>query len=235
MPPDGGSWFWAWFRHSCLTSLFFWWIAFIALCTLSYPFIARFRAWQARRRFIRSHHAQLENPQNADARFQLAELYAKGRNWRKTEDYAAEAVRVAKENPLYEGKVPYHFWLLLGKARAARKRHAEAIDAFRQALEVRADLGHGEARFLMAKSCYRRGEFAKAYDAYVRAFEDNASNLELYFRFAQAAARIGKGREAEEARAQFRRVAATLPAFAGRRRFRWRLAFWLFPIARWIA
>src|SRR5688572_6468593 len=107
---------WDWFRYVLLYNWFFWWIAIVAIVLVATPFVHRFRSWQARRRFIDSQGARLGNPQNADARFQLAALYADGRSWRRALEYAADAVKVAEENPLFEGKVPYHFLRLLGDA-----------------------------------------------------------------------------------------------------------------------
>lgn len=224
--------FWDWFRYGCLTNIFFWWIVLIALVTVGYPFVRLFRTWQARRRFIRGQGAQLRNPQNAEARFQLADIFARGGRWRRALEYAREAVRVAGENPLYEGQVPYHFLLLLGEALCRTRRYDEARDTYERALRAKSDLGHTEARFGLGRALYRRGETARALDCYRQVVRENESNLEAYFRLAQAAARLGKGEEAASARAEFRRVASSLPRFAGRNRLRWRLAFWLFPLAR---
>lgn len=199
---------------------------------LAWPVIRAVRLWQAKRRFIRSEGAKLQNPQNADARFQLAHLYAEGGSWSRALAYAQDAVRVAEENPLYEGQVPYHFLRLLGDAFLSRGRPDEAIAAYRRSLESKSDFGHGEARFGIGKAHLKKGEPAKAFDALRQALEDNQSNLEGYFRLAQAAAELGRVEDAEKVRREFWRVAATLPRFAGRHRLRWRLAFLLFPLTR---
>lgn len=227
--------FWDWFRFYAAGNFYFWWIAFIAVSAVGYPFLRAFRLWQSKRRFLQSQSARLENPQNAEVRFQLANLYAEGRSWRKAEEQARESVRVAKENPLYEGAVPYHFLLLFGRALYERKNYDEAADAFRQALEAKAERGVADARFGLGKTLYRRGDAAKAVDALRTSIEENQSNLEAYFRLAQAAAALGRPRDVDWARAEFRRVARSLPRFAGRRRFRWRLAFFLFPLMRHLA
>src|ERR1051325_11553708 len=86
---------------------YFWPVYGAILYWIFSPFIRAFRTWQAKRRFIRSQGSKLENPQNADARFQLANIYAEGRNWTRALEYAKEAVKVAERNPLYEGQVPY--------------------------------------------------------------------------------------------------------------------------------
>jgi tetratricopeptide (TPR) repeat protein len=223
------------FLSGCLGNLFFWWIVFVAGVAAGVPFVRRFRLWQAKRRFIESQGAKLQNPQNADARFQLASIHAEGRSWRRTLEYAEDAVRVAAENPLYEGKVPYHFLRLLGEARCRRGRLDEAIDAFRRAMEAKSELGHGDAIFGLGCALLRKKDFAGAVERLKEAVRENGSNLEGYFRWAQAAAALGKPEEVAEARRQFRDVARSLPRFARQRRFRWRLAFFLFPLTRHLA
>ncbi len=227
--------FWDWFSVFALRNIFFWWIAFIVISVVSYPLVRRFRLWRSKRRFLESQSGRLANPQNADVRFQLAHLHGEAGSWRRAEEHARDAVRVARENPLFEGQVPYHYLLLFGQALYHRARYGEAVEAFQKAIEAKAERGHGDAKFGLGKALFRKGEPAKAVDAYRRALEENQSVLELYFRLAQAAAVLGKEAEVEGARAEFRRVAATLTRFAGRHRFRWRLAFFFFPLTRHLA
>lgn len=227
---DGWWWIWVYLLTNWYTWPFI--IAFVVF--VGGPFVRAVRMWQAKRRFIHSQGAKLMNPQNADARFQLANIYAEGGSWRRAGEYAEEAVRVAEENPLYEKQVPYHFLRLMGDARLRRGKFAEAIDAYQRALAAKSDLGHGEAQFGLGKALYRNGDTAKAFDALRQAVEDNASNLEGYFRLAQAATDLGRSEDAAKVRREFWRVAATLPQFAGRHRFRWRMAFLFFPLTRFI-
>jgi len=73
-------WTWLWY----LFGNWYLWPAYGAiLYAIASPFIRTFRTWQAKNRFIRSQGAKLENPQNADARFQLANIYAEGRSWKR--------------------------------------------------------------------------------------------------------------------------------------------------------
>ncbi len=203
---------------------FFWWIVIVVLTTAGYPIVRLFHLWRAKHRFIQNQGAQLQNPQNAEARLQLAHLYAL--------EYIQDAIRVVGENPLYEGRIPYHFLLLLGDSLYSTGRYKEAGEAYERALQAKSDLGHQEALFGLGKAHYRRGDPARALDCYREVLRQNESNLEAYFRLAQAAARQGRMEEEASAKAGFWRVAAALPPFAARNRFRWRLAFLLFPITR---
>jgi len=222
-------WPWLWYL---LGNWYFWPVYGALLYGLASPFIRMVRLWQQKNRFIRSQGAKLQNPQNADARFQLANIYAENGRWKKALEYAQEAVKVAEENPLYEGQVPYHLMRLLGDAYYRRGRYDEAIAAYERALTVKSDLGYGEARFGLGRALYRKGELEKAFDVLNRAIEDNQSNLEGYFRLAQAATELGRFKEAEKVKAEFWRVAGLLPGFAGKKRLRWRAAFLIFPITR---
>jgi tetratricopeptide (TPR) repeat protein len=224
--------FWDWIRYVAVYNLFFWWIALIGLAAASYPLVRRVRLWQARRRFIESQGAKLQNPQNADARFQLASLYAEGGAWRKAADYAGEAVRVAAENPLFEGRVPYHFLRLHGDALRKRGRLDEAAAAYERALTAKSDLGHADALFGLGLVRLKAGETEKAFELLRRAVRENGSRLEGYFRLAQAAERLGRGADVEEAARDFRETAASLPRFARQGRLRWRLAFLFWPLTR---
>jgi tetratricopeptide (TPR) repeat protein len=223
---------WSWLLYFLLGNWYTWPFIAAVVYAVASPFLRRFRLWQAKRRFIRSQGVKLENPQNADARFQLANIYAEGRSWRKAREYAQAAVKVAEENPLYEGQVPYHLLRLLGDCAYQRGLYDEAAAAYERALNAKAELGHGDARFGLGRTLLRRGELEKAFDTLNRSIEDNGSNLEGYFRLAQAAVALGRLKEAEQVKREFWRVAATLPAFAGKSRFRWRLAFVFFPITR---
>ena len=226
MPP------WEWFLIVIVANPFALWLLFIMAVVLSIPVLNRIRTWQTKHRFIAHEGSKLQNPQNADARFQLANIYADGRSWRRAEEYAREAVKTAEENPLYEGKVPYHFLRLLGEALYHRGRYNEAITTYEQALKAPSELGHTEARFGMGKAHYGRGDFEKASACFQATLQENTSHLEAYFRTAQTACRLGRGEEAAGILEEFRRVARSLPQFAGKRRLRWRLAVAFFTITR---
>ncbi|HYE97945.1 MAG TPA: tetratricopeptide repeat protein [Planctomycetota bacterium] len=224
--------FWDFFRIWLLPNLFFWWFVFIAAAVASYPLVRRLRLWQQKQRFIESQGRQLQNPQNADARFQLANIYAEGGGWRKALVYAQDAVRIAEESPLFEGRPPHHFLRLLGEACLRRGRHDEAVAAFRRALQEQTRGGPADALFGLGRALLRKGDLEAAASALREALHENGSNLEAYFRLAQALAGLGRDADVAAVRSEFRAAAAALPRFARKRRLRWRAAFLLFPLAR---
>lgn len=210
------------------------WLVVIVVLVCSGPLVNRFRTWQAKNRFIRTEGAKLENPQNAEACFQLASIYAQGGRWKRAERHIREAIRRAESNPVYEGKVPFHFVKLLGDALEGRGRHAEAVAAYESALRLPSPLGYADVWLGLARARWRLGEAEKALELARRVLEDKESYLEVYFRIAQAAAALGRDAEVREARERFRRVAAMLPRFAAKRRFRWRMAFAFFFLTRYV-
>ena len=223
---------WTWILYFLLGNWYTWPFLAAIVYAVASPFVRSFRLWQAKSRFIRSQGAKLLNPQNADARFQLANIYAEGKSWRRSLQYAAEAVKVAEENPLYEGQVPYHFLRLMGDAQRRRGLYAEAARTYERALKAKSDLGHGEARFGLGVSLQRSGQTERAFDLLNLAIEDNGSNLEAYFRLAQVATELGRFRELDVVKREFWKVVASLPRFAGKQRLRWRVAMLLFPLTR---
>jgi tetratricopeptide (TPR) repeat protein len=223
---------WTWLLY-LLSNWYFWPFIGGVFYAVAWPFIRAVRLWRIKRRFIRTQGAKLQNPQNADARFQLANIYAEARSWTRALQYAQLAVKVAEENPLYEGQVPYHFLRLLGEAHFNKRDFDAAAAAFSRALTVKSDLGHADARFGLGKALQRKGELEKAFQVLNQATEDNSSNLEGYFRLAQVATDLGRPNHSDLVKKEFWRVAGMLPAFAGRHRLRWRLAFLLFPITRY--
>jgi tetratricopeptide (TPR) repeat protein len=223
---------WTWLLY-LLSNWYFWPFIGGVLYAVAWPFIKVVRLWQIKRRFIRTQGAKLLNPQNADARFQLANIYAEGGSWTRALAYAREAVKVAEENPLYEGQVPYHFLRLLGDTLFRKGQYEDAIATYQRALNAKSDLGHADAKFGLGKALHRKGDLPKAFEMLNLAIEDNSSNLEGYFRLAQTATEMGRPDHADKVKKEFWRVAGMLPAFAGRHRLRWRLAFVFFPITRY--
>lgn len=182
-------------------------------------------------RYVREHEAELANPQNAEARYALAAIYAG--SWRvgRAEFYIAEAVRLAAESPLYDG-VPHRFLRVYGDILRRRRRFDEAIRAYQTALEKPSEMGCEETHFGIGRSLQQLGRHEEGLAALRRAQEENGSRLETYFRVAQACAAIGDDDGAREAEDEFRRTIEDLPRDSRQPRARWRLAFRLFPIAR---
>ncbi|MBI2932419.1 MAG: tetratricopeptide repeat protein [Planctomycetes bacterium] len=226
-------------RSSLLGSLFTflfgtfigWWILFISAFLVSTPFINRYRAWVALRRYMAAQGQKFANPQNADARFQVAQIYLQARRYRKALGYAREAVTIAEANPVYAG-APYPYLRALGQALYGLRRYAEAREAYERALKARSDLGYFDALLGLAKTHYRSGDVKRAFEYAKHAAAEQESQLEPYFRWAQAAAWIGRSNEVDEARRRFWTIALRLPRFARQRRLWWRSAFLMFPLSR---
>ncbi len=220
--------------HFLFFSIFGWWILILMAAGIAAPIVARFRTWNRARRFMAVQAARMENPQNAEVRRELAEIYLEGGRPRKAERFAREAVDVARANPLYEGAVPYPFHRVLGQSLLRCRRPEEAIPVFETALKSKSETGYFEALYGLAICHWRLRNPEKALEWAKHATRENTSSLAAQFRWAQAAARCGKAAEVAEARAAFWRTRAALPRFSREHRTRWALAFLLFGISRHI-
>src|SRR5438128_1084338 len=115
------------------------------------------------------------------------------------------------------------FWLLLillvstmSGASVPFARRVRLWQSKRRFMAAQSERGHAAAHFGLGKCLYREGRQEQAIEAYRGTLGENQSMLEVYFRLAQAAAMLDMDGEVDAARSEFRRVAATLPRFAGR-------------------
>ena len=208
-----------------------WWILIVLFLALSAPVMLRVRLWQRRRAFLRNEASKLANPQNADARYQLAVIYYDGRRNAKARALIEEAIGIAAESPLYD-EVPHRFHVLLGNLHYRKGRHADALSSYQKSLSVKSDLGYGDVYLCLGRCTLRRGDAEAALEWLKKSRQERTSYLETYFRIAQAAAVLGREEEVKKAKADFRETAKTLPRFARQKKLWWKLAFGMFPITR---
>ncbi len=220
----------AWFLFG---TFYGWWVLFAMAFVVSLPFLNAYRAWRAKQRFMAAQGQKFANPQNADARFQIAEIYLQAGRWKSAHPYAHHAVEIASQNPVYDG-VPFAYLRALGRSLYGMRRYAEAADVFQRALKAKSELGYFDALLGVSKCAYRGGQLETALEYAKHAVAEQESHLEPYFRWAQAAAALGKAGEADAARERFWRTALALPRYARQRRLWWRLAFMTFPLSRLI-
>ena len=212
-------------------SILGWWILIVFATVVSVPLVRRVRTLRDKQRLLRREGAKLENPQNADARFQLAFIYLRGRRYRRALAYVEEAIRIADENPVFD-EVPHSYHRLQGDILFRWRKYSEAMQAYEKALLRKTELGYGDTHLALGRCALRGKEYAKALKWFEKSVRERSSYLETYFRIAQAAAAIGEGLRVRQAREEFRRVAANLPKFARQNPWKWRLAFLAFPLSR---
>lgn len=216
----------------CLFRTFFgWWIPFLAAATLWALFRHGLRYWFRRRRFLARQAARLDNPGDAEVRYELALLHAEGKRWRKAEARAREALEIAQGHPLYP-QIPHRFARLHGDCLYSLRRTSEAAAAYRRALDLKSDSGYDLALLGVCRSEWRSGRPEAALEFARHTIDQNTSALEAYFRWAQAAAALGRDADADEAARKFHETVSRLVHSRGHRTFRWRLAFAFFPLAR---
>jgi tetratricopeptide (TPR) repeat protein len=182
-------------------------------------------------RFRRDREAELANPANADARYQLALIWAEGGRPRKAEPLLAEAIRLTHDNPAYDG-VPHRYLRLQGDVLLALGRPAEAAEAYLASLKRPSELGYGDSYFGLGRAFQMQGRAEEALGWFQQAHRENGSRLETYFRMAQLAGALGRAGEERAAIDEFHATVRHLPRDTRERRLYWRIRFALRAIAR---
>ena len=203
----------------------------VLIIVISAPVVRFLNFLRERNRFLRNEAANLANPQNADARLQLARIYCRRGRYRKALPYVEEAMKVAEENPLYD-EIPPSFHRLHGDILFGMRRYAKAEEAFNETLQLGKDVEFGEIYLRLGRCALRQRKYEDALQWFQRSVKERSSYLETYFRIAQAAAKLGRRDEIRKAKEDFSRVAANLPKFVKQSPFKWRLAFVTFPFSR---
>lgn len=215
-------------------SLIGWWILFLMAATLVVLFRHGVRYWIRRRRFLSRQAARLENPGDAEVRYELALLHAEGGRWKRAEERAREAVALADGHPLYP-QVPHRFARLHADCLYRLRRFDEASTVYRRALGLKSDAGYDAALLGVSRSEWRAGRPEAAMEFARHTLDENSSALEAHFRLAQAAAALDRPDLVREATRRFHEVADRLAGLRGHRRTRWKIAFAFFPLSRRIA
>lgn len=208
--------------------LFFSFWGWIILLLIFVPLVQkRLRTWERHRRFYRARQAELANPHNADARFQLGVIHYDGRQLRRALRYFREAVEIGEAHGSEVDPLLYRY---LGHTLRRLGHHREALVAYEAGLEEAPESGRGEAETGVALAHQRLGDVEAAERWYRRAATANQSLLEPRLRLAALLLRQGRGPEAGATIEDARSI--RLPPFMRRQQRRWRLALLLWPLTR---
>ncbi len=104
---------------------------------------------------------------------------------------AAQAARVALENPALPKRLQPQLWLLLGQAELQRGRYPSAADAFRRALALSRE-EDGRIHYLAAYALYQQKRYAEAITHLQRAIRHHSSPPEDWYRLFLACCLEGK-------------------------------------------
>ncbi len=192
------------------------------------PLLGRLlRTGSRRRRFRAARHAELANPHNADARFQLGVIHYEGRQKRRALRYFQEAVRISEA---HGSEVDPKLYQYLGHTLRRLRHCREAIVAYEAGLEEAPESGRGESENGIAVCQQKLGDLEAAEHWYRQSVDRNRSLLEPRVRLAALLLDKGERADAQALLADARE--GRLPAFAKKQERRWRVALALFPLAR---
>lgn len=185
-----------WLIWFFLNFVFSYW-GILLLILLVGPWVAeKIRFHQRRSDFLQHQKSNLINPNDADARFQLARLYADGKRWGPASRYFREAIEIYERR----GDVPFDK-LYLGLASSLYKqgRFDDAISNSLRAVEVSERGTYGEAPLLLALAYRKKGDKVKASEWAEKASKENGTLSEAFYL-------AGTLAEKEQARRYFERA-----------------------------
>lgn len=214
--------------QTALYYLFFTIWGWIVLLLVVVPIVRkRLSTWRRRRNFYQARRAELQNPKNASARFQIGVIHYDGRQLRRALHFFKEAVTISEQ---HGSRVDPKLYQYLGHTLRRLGHHAQAVVAYEAGLEEAPESGRGDSECGIAISHQRTGRLEEAERWYRRSSERNTSFLEPRLRLASLLDRRGENEEARSILAEAR--STYLPAFVQRRERRWRLMLHLYPVLR---
>lgn len=166
----------------------FWGILIIAY--FAFPWVRdKLWGWRRSRSFLSSQHSALVNPVDADARFQLGNIYLKGLNYGKAILYLRQCLDIFAQYP----NVPRdpHVYAVLGHALRRAKRYDEALKIYEEGLSMEPKLDYGDVHLGIA-NCFRlKGEQTRAKEWFEKTLKANESLAEPAYRLAVVADKEG--------------------------------------------
>jgi tetratricopeptide (TPR) repeat protein len=231
--PGGGgalsAWFWTIF--SWLFGTYWGWVLILGV---GLPIVQRRIFTFARKQsFLRSQRANLVNPIDFRARFQLGAIYHKGRRWRLARDWFIEALKAA-ERAGHTPEVDPLLYQMLGDAFLRLGKGEEALKSFEAGLDADPESGRGEAEAGIAECHLRAGRLAEAARWADKSCAANSTLARAVWVKARTAAAKGDHLLARTLRRDYLRGASELPDYARRMNRRYAWAMRLGPLARWV-
>jgi tetratricopeptide (TPR) repeat protein len=223
-PRPGG--LWAILQVCCsglcgLLSFFFgsfWGLLIIAY--FAFPWVRdRLWGWSHSRGFLARQKSALINPVDADARFQLGNIYLRGRNYRQAVRYLKECLEIFERYP----NVPKdsHVYAALGHALQHLKRYDEALKIYEQGLALDPKLEYGDVHLGIANCLRLKGDQARAKEWFESTLRTNESLSEPAYRLAVIADKEGDREAREKYLAQCLDIVQTSPRFIKKKNSAW--------------
>lgn len=219
-----------WQVWNTITAILFypWVLLFLAIFAFTY-ISTRLRALGQTRSFIRARQAELNNPLDDNARFQLADRYYKQRRYRRALRYLEEAYEIQKKTDFDP-----QLLLLYGNILIRQRRAREALPLLEKALDIDPSGCQGDV-FLALGRAHRHQDAPEQASTWLRkAMRANGSLAEPVARLAFLLQEQGQGDEAKALVKDFLSDASRLPKYI-RKRNRWWV--WMlrgYPLTGWL-
>jgi tetratricopeptide (TPR) repeat protein len=196
----------------------FWGLLIIAY--FAFPWVRdRLWGWSRSRSFLASQHSALVNPVDADARFQLGNIYLRGRNYRKAIQYLQECLGIFAQY----SNVPKdpHVYAALGHALRKAKRWDEALKIYEEGLALDSKLDYGDIHLGIANCRRLKGDQSKAKEWFEKTLKANESLAEAAYRLAVIAGREGDREAREKYLAECLDIVHTSPNYIKKKNRTW--------------
>jgi tetratricopeptide (TPR) repeat protein len=207
----------------------FWGLLIVAY--FAFPWVRdKLWGWRRSRSFLSSQHSALINPVDADARFQLGNIYLKGRNYRKAVQYLQECLAIFEQYP----NVPKdsHVYAALGHALRQMKRYDEALKIYQEGLTLDPKLDYGDVH-LGISNCFRlKGDRAQAREWFQKTLKTNESLAEAAYRLAVLGDKGGNREEKEKYLAECLDIVHTSPSYIKKKNRSWGWRSRFFPLTK---
>lgn len=222
--------------YDVIVSIFYWFLYsiwfWVLLAVFSLPYVSVWLNRRAKlRRFVRARVAELANPIDAGARFQLGSMLLKQRRYRRALPYLQEAHRIQQEQDCLDPRVLD----ALGAVLLATGKRDESIALFQESLELDKSGNQGEVFLHLGRAYQEKKEHKIAEEWLEKACEANRSLAEPVYRMAVHLNNTERGDEARKLIKEFLIDAHALPAFIRKRNRFWVLLMRIFPLGNWFA
>ncbi len=213
----------------------FWWLLYsiwfwVILAVFGLPYLS---VWLNKRRklknFIRARMAELANPIDAGARFQLGSMLLKQKKYRRALPYLEEAHQIQKKQNFLDPRLLD----ALADTLLARNEQDRAIALYKESLTLDSTGGQGEVFLQLGRAYQEKKEFETAESWLQKACQANRSLAEPVYRLSLHLHNQDKIEESRHLRNDFLKDAHTLPAFIRKRNRKWVMMMRVFQLSRW--
>lgn len=219
--------------YDYLVSIFYWFLYsiwfWVLLIAFGLPYVSvKLKKRRKLKRFMLARMAELANPIDASARFQLGSMLLQQKKYRRALPYLQEAHKIQKEQNFLDPRLLD----ALADTLLALGKQDQAIELYEKSLTLDKTGGQGEVFLQIGRAYQEKKELATAEEWLQRACEANRSLAEPVFRLALLLHKQEKVKESQGLRSDFTKDAHALPTAIRKRNAWWVFLMQVFPLSR---